>query len=290
MAAFQKLVNGFRVFKANYIAGNESHLFERLVKEGQAPETLVIACSDSRNDPAILTNSAPGDLFSVRNVAALVPPCDQDGGAHGTSSAIEYAVSALKVKHIIVMGHALCGGMRALAESDPDLDTKTDFISRWISIAKQARDNVRHAMPDMPIEAQAAALEQAAILVSMQNLLTFPSIQAAVTAGELDIHGWYFDMPNGKLMAYDADTLKFRSVLSGELFPAIDGQNCGCADALLSLTAFLNTTRQAEIVKPKRKTSRLPTWLQKLGYAIAAIAGAAIGAVSEEVAAFVALL
>jgi carbonic anhydrase len=185
--AFKNLVNGFRVFKANYISGNSAHLFQKLITEGQSPETLVIACSDSRIDPAILTNSSPGDFFSIRNIAALVPEWDEDGHSHGTSAAIEYAVSVLKVKHIIVLGHALCGGIRALAESPDTLGENTDMISRWIVIGIKARDKVRDIMKDEPIDRQASYLEQAAILVSMQNLLGFQSVRTAVEEGRLTI-------------------------------------------------------------------------------------------------------
>lgn len=291
--AFKNLVNGFRVFRANYIAGNSAELFEKLITEGQAPETLFVACSDSRIDPAILTNAEPGDLFSVRNVAALVPYYDSDGHAHGTSAAIEYAVSTLKVKHIVVLGHALCGGMRALAESPENLSDQDDLISRWISIGLKARDAVRTQMADLPFNQQIRFLEQSAILVSMENLLSFPSVKAAVEKGELDIYGWYFDMPNGKLLSYDSELKKFRSVLSDDAHvPAIAASNYACADALLSLTDFLNKARATETAAPNsvkrmKKKGLIRRWLHRGGYAFAVAVGAVAGASAEEFGALV---
>lgn len=244
--AIKKLVNGFRVFKANYIAGNSSELFEKLITEGQSPEVLVIACSDSRLDPAILTNSAPGDIFSVRNIAAMVPSYDPDGHAHGTSAAVEYAVSVLKVKHVIVMGHALCGGVRALAESGPDLEEKKDIISSWISIGARARDAVREFFPGLEINEKARVLEQTSLLVSMKNLMTFPCVYEGVKNGTLNIHAWYFDMPNGKLLNYDPEAKRFRNLLAGYTMPAVTTETCGCEDRKLSLDSFLNALREAK--------------------------------------------
>lgn len=249
----KKLVNGFRVFKANYIAGNNSDLFEKLVTDGQSPEALVIACSDSRLDPAILTNAAPGDIFTVRNIAAMVPDFDEDGHAHGTSAAVEYAVGVLKVKHIIVLGHALCGGIRALAESPDDLKDKKDIISSWISISVRARDAVRKYFPGLPIDEKSRRLEQASLLVSMKNLLTFPSVRKRVEAGDLEIHAWYFDMPNGKLLNYDPEAKKFRSVLAGFTMPAVTSQTCGCEDRKLSLDTFLETIKNGKAAEDEKE-------------------------------------
>jgi len=242
----KKLVNGFRVFKANYIAGNSSDLFEKLITEGQAPEVLVIACSDSRLDPAILTNSAPGDIFSVRNIAAMVPAYDDDGHAHGTSAAIEYAVSVLKVKYIIVMGHALCGGVRALAESGADIAAKKDIVSSWISISLRARDAVRRYFPGFDVGQQARMMEQASLLISMDNLMTFPCVRDGIENGTLEMHAWYFDMPNGKLLSYDPDSKTFHSVLAGYTLPAVDAKNCACEEQILSLDNFLNAMRDTQ--------------------------------------------
>lgn len=293
--AFDRMVNGFRVFKANYISGNDSDMFDKLVNEGQSPETLVIACSDSRIDPALITNSQPGDIFSVRNVAAMVPPYSdaQDGALHGTSAAIEYAVSALKVKYIVVIGHALCGGIKALAESKPELDR--DVISRWIGISVEARDAVRKFFPQMSVVEQSKLLEQASLLVSMKNLMTFPSVKARVEAGELQVHGWYFDMPNGKLLNYDPTMMKFRNVLAGHTAPAICTETCGCETSMLSMENFMQVAKDSQtIVDEKAKRSKKPQSLKdamrKAGYGAAVAGGAIAGASAEEVIAAVAAL
>jgi carbonic anhydrase len=239
--SFDKLVDGFRKFQSEYFTGDETELFEKLILDGQSPETLFIACSDSRIDPGIVTNAAPGDIFSIRNVAALVPAYKPDGKEHGTSAAIEYAVDVLKVKSIVVMGHALCGGIKALAESPDDFNDHTDFIASWISVGRRARDLVRKAYPDATPEQHAPLLEQAVILVSVKNLMTFPKIKQAVAEGRLEIHGWYFDIPNGRLLSYDAHTRKFRNILTANLHPAMTVAECGCKAATLSLTHFLKT-------------------------------------------------
>jgi carbonic anhydrase len=239
--SFDKLVDGFRKFQSEYFTGNETELFEKLILDGQSPETLFIACSDSRIDPGIVTSAAPGDIFSIRNVAALVPAYKPDGKEHGTSAAIEYAVDVLKVKSIIVMGHALCGGIKALAESPDDFNDHTDFIASWISVGKRARDLVRKAYPDVSTEEHAPLLEQAIILVSLKNLMTFPKIKQGVIEGRIALHGWYFDIPNGKLLGYDPAEMKFKNILSGIPQAAISVAECNCKPTTLSLTHFLKT-------------------------------------------------
>jgi carbonic anhydrase len=198
---FEKLVKGFRQFQSEYFK-KDKRLYARLIKHGQNPEALVIACSDSRNDPALLMNSEPGDIFVVRNVAAIVPPYGPDGNYHGTSAAIEFAVKGLKVRDIIVLGHASCGGVRELA-SGTACARKFEFLSNWIEIGATARDAVEEGLADASPEVRLRALEQAIILTSLNNLMTFPWIKEAVEAGEMRLHGWYFDMLNGKMLNYD---------------------------------------------------------------------------------------
>lgn len=208
----EKLIQGFQSFRASYYEDNP--LYEKLVKEGQNPETLVIACSDSRNDPALLTGSKPGDLFVVRNVAAIVPPYQPDDGYHGTSAAIEFAVKGLKVKNIIVLGHALCGGVQTLSRyADRDMPG-FEFLSRWMRIGLCACQAVGRVLPDAPEPVRLRALEQALILTSLENLKTFPWIREGLERGTLSIHGWYFDMVNGALLEHDADSGSFVSVTS----------------------------------------------------------------------------
>ncbi len=205
MAAIERLVSGFKVFKAqNY--EHRPELFARLVAEGQHPEVLVVACSDSRVDPAILLDAQPGELFVVRNVANLVPPYNPDRQHHGTSSALEFAVRDLGVKHIVVLGHARCGGIQALRRYHHDTAYRGDrhFIASWVSIAAPALKHACevHGAPS-PGDADSARVEQGAIKVSLGNLMDFPWIASAVDAGTLQLHGWWFDLDRGALWALD---------------------------------------------------------------------------------------
>lgn len=227
-----KLISGFRAFRRENFAGNRSR-FRDLVRRGQSPGIMIIACSDSRVDPAIVTGAELGDLFVVRNVANLVPPCQGDGHYHGTSAALEYAVRGLGVAHVIIFGHARCGGIRALMESgvesengesgatDPteptDPTESTDFVGSWMEIARSARDEVMRAMPDAGVAKQAAACEKLGVKISLANLMTFPWIASPVAAGDLHLHGWYFDIVEGALCALDPENGEFRPV--EDLFP-----------------------------------------------------------------------
>jgi len=207
--SLEKLIKGFRAFRASYFV--ESDHYVDLVRKGQIPETLVIACSDSRNDPALMTQSKPGDMFVVRNVAAIVPPYQPDNHYHGTSAAIEFAVKGLKIKHIIVLGHALCGGVQALGEQG-DASCGFEFISQWIMIGADARKIVDDLLPAASQETRRKALEQAMILTSLNNLMTFPWIRSGVASRQITLHGWYFDMTKGKLLGYDFISSQFREV------------------------------------------------------------------------------
>ena len=199
MNDLKRFIAGFRSFQKDYF-GLESTKFEPL-KLGQNPKTMIIGCSDSRVDPAILTNCAPGDIFTVRNVANLVPPFEENGGLHGVSAALEFAVCHLGVEHIIVLGHSQCGGIGALMAGDCGCKGG-GFISRWMSIANSARERVLEELPGKDPQLQQRAAEQAAILLSLENLHTFPWIDQRVTEGTLSLHGWYFNLDAGELMEY----------------------------------------------------------------------------------------
>ncbi len=213
MQDLRRLISGFKRFREDYFESDDQ-LFEQL-REGQQPKVLLIGCSDSRVDPAILTGARPGDLFVVRNVANLVPPYEPDSHYHGISSAVEYAVKFLKVEHAIVMGHACCGGIEALmcgTESEPI----GEFIDHWVSIARPAREAVMRDLSNKPIELQRRACEEASILISLENLLTFPWVAAAVDKGQLALHGWYFDLEAGELLGYHADSGGFEKLAGRE--------------------------------------------------------------------------
>ncbi|MDA8231841.1 MAG: carbonic anhydrase [Magnetospirillum sp.] len=207
MEEMDKLVAGFRAFRATYF-DKRPELYRDLVARGQHPKVLVIACSDSRVDPALLLNAEPGELFVVRNVANLVPPHQPDGHYHGTSAAIEFAVRDLKVRHILVLGHSLCGGIQALCRSRMGQKLEREYVAQWISLAACAC----HAGPETGEEAlgeTTRATERASIVQSLSNLETFPWIRERVDTGELTLEAWWFDIEKGELWAYDSGREQF---------------------------------------------------------------------------------
>lgn len=205
MKDIEGFITGFRHFKKEFF-GSEKGIFDTL-KLGQSPGTMLIGCSDSRVDPAIITNCGPGEIFTLRNVANLVPPYQEDKGLHGVSAALEYAVMVLQVQHIIVLGHSSCGGIRALFAHDTGKHYK--FISDWISIAEPVRLKILKDLSEKPLHLQRRAAEEAAILLSLENLLTFPFVTKVVNSGSLHLHGWYFDMDSGELLTYSAEHAGF---------------------------------------------------------------------------------
>ncbi|MCW5746941.1 MAG: carbonic anhydrase [Alphaproteobacteria bacterium] len=210
MAALRRLIDGFTDFRADFWEKNRD-LFERLAREGQSPKVLIVACSDSRVDPAILTRTQPGDLFIVRNVAAIVPPHQPEAqGYHGTSTALEFGVRGLNVEHIVVLGHALCGGMRALIEEGASHLADYAYLADWTGIVRRARDMVTLGVPEASPELRQRAVEQAGVIVSLGNVLSFPWVRERVRAGTLSVHGWYFDLRTGELYAFDPQAAIFR--------------------------------------------------------------------------------
>jgi carbonic anhydrase len=205
MTDIKKFITGFKRFRKSYF-GQDQQLFGEL-KLGQKPTTLVIACSDSRVDPAIITDCEPGDLFVVRNVANLVPPYEKGRGLHGVSTALEFAVCSLKVENIIVLGHSQCGGIHALMEG-----TTGEFVPGWVNIARRAKERVLAELPKASSKEQLYACGEAAILVSLENLKTFPWLKARVESGDLELHGWHFDIETGELMAYVPSSGRFESL------------------------------------------------------------------------------
>ncbi|OIR10399.1 carbonic anhydrase [mine drainage metagenome] len=197
----RKLLEGFQRFRERHFKSDDS-LYQQLVKEGQTPRTMVVACCDSRVDPALVLDCEPGDLFVIRNVANLVPPIEGRAGHHGTTAAIEYGVRNLGVEHIIVLGHAQCGGIGALVRSG-GVSNPGSFIDDWMCLVESARRSVMEEMPNATLKEQTRACEQRAILVSLDNLMTFSWVRERVEAGKLRLHGWYFDIEHGQLLRYD---------------------------------------------------------------------------------------
>lgn len=196
--AVNRLIAGFRGFRARYYEQRPERMQE-LSARGQAPEVMVIACSDSRVDPALLLDAEPGELFMVRNVANLVPPYGPDARAHGTSAALEFAVRDLAVRHIIVLGHSACGGIQALRAVGAGQPSEREFIAPWMDIAAEACACSGGAVPDQQ------TVEQQSIRISVRNLHTFPWIEERLRAGTLMVHGWWVDLAGGRLVAIDPD-------------------------------------------------------------------------------------
>lgn len=209
MNPIDKLTAGFKDFRDGRFQEQRTE-YETLVDEGQSPKVAVVACADSRVDPAIVLQADPGDLFIVRNVANLVPPFEREGHYHGTSAALEFAVEHLQVGHLIILGHAHCGGVRSLFEKQTAEDE--GFVPPWMSLVKSAYLRIEGTMPDAPQEVKAQHCEQSAVLVSLENLMTFPFIRERVGDGRLRLHGWYIDIRSCTLRVYDPIKQHFEPV------------------------------------------------------------------------------
>jgi carbonic anhydrase len=199
MSSFpERLADRFRRFHHRHFLPKAQD-YKELATYGQAPEAMVISCSDSRVDPETIFSAMPGELFVVRNVANLVPPYETGGKFHGVSSAIEFAVLNLRVKHVIVMGHSRCGGVKAALDQSAAIQTEAQFISRWMSMLDSARLRVLALHQNAPTDVQSAALEKEGVKNSIQNLRTFPFISDLENLGRLALHGAYFDIASGTL-------------------------------------------------------------------------------------------
>ena len=196
----RRLLEGYHAFRAERLAIEQSR-YRELALNGQHPEIMIIGCCDSRVSPEVIYDAHPGELFVVRNVANLVPPYSPSGLIHGVSAALEFAVQALKVKHIVVLGHARCGGIRAFAEHEKPL-SKGDFIGHWMSLVSPAAKAVGER-GKRPMAEYLTLLEQASTLATLGNLRTFPFVQKHIARGELELHASYFDVANGMLSVYD---------------------------------------------------------------------------------------
>jgi carbonic anhydrase len=210
MAPFpQHLLQGYRTFISQRLPTEQSR-YRELSERGQSPEVMVIGCCDSRVSPEVIFDAGPGELFVVRNVANLVPVYAPDGGAHGVSAALEYAVQVLRVKHIVVLGHAQCGGIRAFIDKLAPL-SPGDFIGQWMSMFIKPGEKVgqreQETMQDFTTR-----IEKAAVFRSLENLMTFPFVQILVERGKLHLHGAYFGVAEGSLSVLDPVTKEFRGV------------------------------------------------------------------------------
>ena len=208
MASEDKFIDGFKRFKEYYF-DNDARLYNGMIN-GQSAKTMVIACCDSRVDPAILTDCNLGDLFTIRNVANLVPLFEKEGHLQSVSAALEFAVNELKVENIIIMGHSDCGGIRVLWDNHDMV--QPSYINDWVSIAQPAKKKVQNFFSSSSAQIQIKECEQHAILVSLDNLLTFPYIRKCVKNGSLHLHGWYFDIKEVELLSYNFSACKFKII------------------------------------------------------------------------------
>lgn len=210
-----KLAEGYRSFRNGRLR-EERARYETLAELGQQPKTMIVSCCDSRAGPETIFNAAPGELFVVRNVANLVPPCETDAGFHGTSAALEFAVQALKVENIVVMGHGRCGGVQAfLVQEEGIIESKPlssgDFIGHWMTLLKPAHNKMVCEDSD-DFTTRRRALEEAGIRMSIDNLLTFPCVKTQVERGKIKLHGAWFDISSGELFIMDPATGTFAPV------------------------------------------------------------------------------
>jgi len=201
----ERLIAGYGSFLGNRFP-RERERYEVLAQGGQNPEIMIVGCCDSRVSPEVIFDASPGELFVVRNVANLVPPYETQGQYHGTSAALEFAVQALRVKHIVVLGHARCGGIRAFADDAAPL-SPGDFIGRWMDLIAPAARRLGAADGDR--EDYLTRLELATIEHGLANLMTFPCVRILVERGKLHLHGAYFGVATGALLLRDPATGAF---------------------------------------------------------------------------------
>src|SRR6476661_3874551 len=210
----QQLIDGYRAFLIGRLR-HEQDRYRDLAKSGQSPQVMVIGCCDSRVSPEVIFDARPGELFVVRNVANIVPPYAPDERAHGVSAALEFGVGALKVKHIVVLGHAHCGGVRAYAEDAAPL-SPGDFIGRWMSLMAPAADKVG-PRGSLSHAEYLERLEKASVATTLDNLMTFPRLRKLIERGAVTLHGAYFGVAAGELSVLDQATGEFWPIKPSDL-------------------------------------------------------------------------
>ena len=206
----ERLISGYRAFLEGRLA-MEQNRFRELAENDQSPEIMVIGCCDSRVSPEVIFDAHPGELFVVRNVANLVPPYTPDGAQRAVSAALEFAVQALKVKHIVVLGHAHCGGIRAYAEPGAPL-SPGDFIGKWMELIAPAAQSLGASERFASQADYLTALEHQSVVKTLDNLMTFPCVRILVERKKLQLHAAYFAVGTGLLSVRDPDTGVFASI------------------------------------------------------------------------------
>ena len=208
-----EIILGNELFQKSYYKAHEKELLE-LVERGQNPKALYIGCSDSRVLPNLITKSAPGDLFVIRNVGNLIAPYSPDEDFHSTASGIEYAVSVLNVKNIIVCGHTHCGAIKAIHNIDSLQSNKGLIHTRkWLTLAENAKSQALVALgADADREKLYRLTEKLSVISQIENLLTYPTVQEGVNNGSISIHGWMYDIASGEIEFYDPESSQFLSL------------------------------------------------------------------------------
>jgi carbonic anhydrase len=204
----KRLLDGYRTFRTQRLPTEQSR-YRELSERGQSPEVMVIGCCDSRVSPEVIFDAGPGELFVMRNIANLVPVYQPDENAHGVSAALEYAVSVLRVKHIVVLGHAQCGGIRAFVDKIEPL-SPGDFIGKWMAMFIKPGEVVEQRSHES-MEQFVVRIEKAAVFRSLENLMTFPFVRSRVDAGDLQLHGAYFGVAEGSLFVLDKQSKQFET-------------------------------------------------------------------------------
>jgi carbonic anhydrase len=207
------LIDGYRAFLHSGLRAEQGR-YRELAESGQSPQVMMISCCDSRCAPEIIFNARPGELFVARIISGLVPPYTPDDATRAMSASLEFAVQALKVKHIVVLGHARCGGIRAYAEEAAPL-SPGDFIGHWMALIEPAAKAVG-PRGDMPFDEYVAKLELASVVTTLGNLMTFPCVKILVERGKLTLHGAYFGVATGRLSVLNPATGAFEQVAAEE--------------------------------------------------------------------------
>jgi carbonic anhydrase len=210
----QRLIDGYGAFAEGRLL-SEQNRYRELAEAGQSPEIMVVGCCDSRVSPEVIFDARPGELFVVRNVANIIPPYSPDGQAHGVSAALEFAIAALKIRHIVVLGHARCGGVKAFAEDAEPL-SPGDFIGKWMQLMAPAAEKVG-PRGDLSAIDYLTKMEQANVGNSLDNLLTFPRIAKLIDMGRVETHGAYFGVASGELYVMDKASGAFNRVAAKTL-------------------------------------------------------------------------
>lgn len=210
----QRLMDGYEIFRAvEYERQRER--YTRLAAEGQRPPTMVIACSDSRVDPATVFHAAPGEMFVLRHIAALVPPCEKDGRHHSAAAAIEYAITQLEVEHVVVFGHGGCGGIAASLSGcfDHSEEGEGGFVHHWVETIRPERDRLVKNMPHASEEQRQLALELGSIKLSLGRLREFPGVAEREASGMLHLYGAHFDIRSGTLRMLAEGDGEFQTIM-----------------------------------------------------------------------------